>query len=78
MTRKSGDENMGRKKTAPPSRSVRIHEDVYKNAMIVAGFEEKDLTQFVSEILRPIVEDLLLKYAQKTVRAKGKQPPPTA
>jgi hypothetical protein len=77
MTQKSGDENMGRKKTAPTSKSVRIHESVYKNAMIVAGYEEKDLTQFLSDLLGPIVEELLIKHAEKTVKQGKSKPPPT-
>ncbi len=75
MARSGGDENMGRKKTAPPSKSVRIHEDVYKKAMIVAGYEEKDLTQFLSDLLRPLIEASLIRHAEKTVKSKGKQTP---
>jgi hypothetical protein len=75
MKRKYGEGTMGRKKKSPPSKSIRIHEDIYDNAMIVAGFEKKDLTQFISEILRPIMENLLVKHSEKAIKNKGKQPP---
>ena len=74
MTLRSGDENMGRKKTAPPSKSVRIHEDVYDSAMIVAGYEHQDMTQFLSELLRPIIKELHLKHAEKTVKDSKAKP----
>jgi hypothetical protein len=71
MRKTRGDEIMGRKKTAPPSRAVRIHEDVYKEAMIVAAFEEKDLTRFLSDLLRPMIKSLFNKHVEKNRKADG-------
>ena len=71
MEQNAGDEKMGRKKSVP-TKNVRIHEDVYNKATIVAGYEEKDLALYLSEKLRPIVEEALIQHAQRTVAEAGK------
>ncbi len=53
---------MGRKKSAPPSKSVRIHEDIYDNAMILAAIEKKDMTLFLSDLLRPLLSKSLRNH----------------
>jgi hypothetical protein len=50
---------MGRKKSAWPMKSVRIHEDVYEKAVIAAAIEKKEMTDFLSGILRPIIQAFL-------------------
>lgn len=64
MARKSGA-NMGRKKTAPPSKSIRIAEDVYDKSMIVAAFEKQDLSTFLSELLRPLIAERLRMHKSR-------------
>lgn len=56
MALKTGTRSMGRKKTALPSRSIRVHEDVYKDAVVVAAIKETDVMVLISEILRPILK----------------------
>ena len=73
MARKSG-QNMGRKKTAPSSKNVRIAEDVYDDAMIVAAFERVDLTKYLSDTLRPIVTAAKLKHSQRMLKEQGTAP----
>ncbi len=57
--------NMGRKKTAKPSKTVRIDADVYNSSLIVAGFEGKDLGEYISDVLRLLVEKALLTHARR-------------
>jgi hypothetical protein len=73
MARRTSVEDMGRKKAEFPSKPVRIAEDVYDNGMIVAAHEKKDLTRYLSEKLRPIIEAELLRYSQQTVQSKAKK-----
>ena len=56
------DQNMPRKKTEPPSKSVRIHEDLYDGIMVLSSIFKKSAPQFTSEILRPIVEAALASH----------------
>jgi len=62
--------SVGRKKTAKPSKTVRIEEDVYDLANRVAAHEDKDLGAYLSDLLRPILEKALLDHARKIVEGK--------
>ena len=57
MTGQSGNGSMGRKKTAAPSRSIRIDQDVYDDAVIVAAHKKTYPSTIVSDILRPILRE---------------------
>ena len=68
------DRNMPRKKTEPPSKSVRIHEDLYDGIMVLASIYKKSAPQFTSEILRPIVEAALAAHGiEYPIVAKDQQ-----
>jgi hypothetical protein len=75
MKRTIGTETMGRKKSAVPSKAVKIHLDVHEKAVIVAGYEKKDLTKYLSDVLRPIVEASLVKNAEETIKARDTTKP---
>jgi hypothetical protein len=73
MSRKS-DEKMPRKKTEPPSKSVRIHEDLYDGIMVLSAIFKKSAPQFTSEILRPIIEAALASHGMEyPIKAKDAQ-----
>ena len=75
MARKSGGRNnMGRKKSSLPSKSVRVHEDVYDNAMILAAIEKKDLTLYLSDRLRDLLTSDLKTHGLKPNLPKREEP----
>lgn len=67
-------QSVGRKKTAKPSKTVRIEEDVHDLGSRVAALEGKDLSAYLSELLRPILEKALMEHAKKIVQG-GNRPP---
>jgi hypothetical protein len=68
------DRNMPRKKTEPPSKSVRIHEDIYDGIMVLSSIYKKSAPQFTSEILKPIVEAALAAHGiEYPIKVKDQQ-----
>jgi hypothetical protein len=73
MAVKNGD-LMPRKTTEPPSKPVRIHEDVYDGLIVLAAIFKRSTPQFTSEILRPIVQMTLEEHGVEfPIRAKEDQ-----
>jgi hypothetical protein len=68
------ERSVGRKKTAKPSKTVRIEEDVHDLASRVAALEGKDVSAYLSELLRPLLERSLFEHAKKIVQGGERQP----
>ena len=66
---------MGQKKTEPPPRTIRVHEDVYDDAMIGAGYARKGMTQYLRDLLRPLLQERNPEFAREYDRKKLKAKP---
>jgi hypothetical protein len=60
--------------------TVKIDAEVMRKAKIVASFKDMSLAEYISEALRPIVENELQDFARRTVNSqldtpKDKPPP---
>lgn len=52
--------------------AVRIDSDVLDDIRAVTGFTKQSITEYISEVMRPIAQRDLLKFAQKTIERKSK------
>lgn len=55
--------------------AVKVDADLVRKAKIVAAFKDVSLAEWISEALRPIVEQELLRHSQQTV-SKAQPPKP--
>lgn len=74
-TRQSGNGSMGRKKVAPPSRSIRIEEDIYDDALIIAAHKKTYPSTIINDILRPIIKEMKLEVFKKSLKEMESQEP---
>jgi hypothetical protein len=62
------------KKKAIPTVQVRVGEDVAQLAAIVAAYRKTQVSDLLTEILRPLLQKL---HAQEIARAEGRSKPKT-
>lgn len=65
MDQRSDANEMARPPKPQKTRPVRVTDDVYHGANVLASIEDTDLTAMISEILRPIIKEKVESHGLK-------------
>jgi predicted HicB family RNase H-like nuclease len=63
----------GRPETGRNDVTVRVDAEVIRSAKIVASYESKSLAEYLSDVLRPIVDRDHKKHAARAVKPGGNE-----